>query len=77
MNRSTTVLEFRNKDEKVSSEFPQPEYRATDEEDKLEILRCLSRECLLADTIRRKESTDCQTVHEGDNPGLFRQLTSF
>ena len=56
----------------MSDEFPPPEYYATDEENRLEVLDYLSKGYWLADPIH-KESQETQTVHENEHPGFFAE----
>lgn len=56
----------------MSYEFPPPEYYATDEENRLEVLNYLSKGYQLADQLH-KESPETLTVHENEHPGFFAE----
>lgn len=56
----------------MSYEFPPPEYCATDEENRLEVLDYLNNEYQLADQLH-KESPETLIVHENEHPGFFAE----
>ncbi|SRR6266404_8449373 len=56
----------------MSYEFPSPEYYATDKENRVEVLSCLSKAHCLADLIH-KDSPETQTVRENEHPGFFAE----